>query len=266
MYTPVYENSTGGGVSSYYAWDPEQNRYVLKFRPDAGSGGGIPFGLGSGGTAAVGPAAAGTGAAGAGAAGTSAWGTATKWAGPAFSAYKAARSGGGGKSLPKPGASTGTGLFGLFDDDPGASLWGGGNLTLLDLLNNPGRTDSTMFNRSLAASGRATNAAADAARGNAARSGFGNSGLAAALQAAIRGAGAKREGEMYGTEAMRREDLLRDDLGLLKTFVQDPNMAKYANDRGLQAQQSAQNAQKRAAQTAAYTQLIGALATADWGG
>lgn len=158
------------------------------------------------------------------------------------------------------GVAQGKSLFGLIGK---GGLYDQGFNNLLDILNNPGKTDDALFNQSLAASGRNTGAALDANRARFARSGLGNSGLAMALDNAIRASGANREAGIRATEARRREDLRRSDLStFLKGFVLDPNLARYANDRGIGAAQDAAKSQEKAATVGAVGSLIGALAAA----
>lgn len=153
-----------------------------------------------------------------------------------------------------------TQLFGL----PGTGQYGGGIKSLLDTINNPGQTDSALFNQSLASNSKDTNQQVDALRGDFSRRGLGGSSLAAAFQQATMGAGSNRQAALTAQEARRREELRRSDLDMLYKFILQPNMARYANDRGVASNEgianSAQKSQTTAAGIGALGTLIGALA------
>jgi hypothetical protein len=92
------------------------------------------------------------------------------------------------------------------------------------------------------------------------------SSLATAFEQATRGAGANKQAAMTAEEARRREDLRRADLQMLYQFILQPNMARYANDRGIAAGENAANkaskSQNTSAGIGAVGSIVGALAGA----
>jgi len=152
-------------------------------------------------------------------------------------------------------------IFGL--GAPGeAGFYQGGYKNLMDLINNPGQTDSKLFNLSLAASDRNTANRMESAGGQFSRKGLQNSGLAAALQHAIASAGENRKASLTAEEARRREDLRRADTQLLYQFIQKPRLDRYANDRGVSAASDAAKSQQNASYASGAASLIGSLAAA----
>jgi len=154
-----------------------------------------------------------------------------------------------------------TTIFGLPQGGEGGLL-GGAQSSLLDLLNNPGQTDSTLFNQSLAANSQGTNQRLDAARGQFSRSGLGNSGLSAAMQQAIQGAGLNNASRLTAEEARRKEDLKRRDLQMLYDFIINPEVQKYGADKGVSVGNAQASAQRSGANAQAGASLIGSLAGA----
>ena len=166
--------------------------------------------------------------------------------------------GGGGSSAAKPPAGALPYWFNYGDKYtpyPGTDK-------LMNLLANPGQTNSDILNRSLLANTRGTQQQQTAARGRMAASGFGNSGLGEALQAAIGQAGQNRETGIYQDDARRREDLLRQDLGFYLDAIINPELATYGANKGVSVAQSAQKSPKQAAGIGAGAGLLGMLALA----
>ena len=131
--------------------------------------------------------------------------------------------------------------------------------TLMKILSNPGQTDSTLFNMSLADNARNTQYSQGAANANLNRSGFGGSGLGAALQAAIGQAGANQAGKLTATEARRKEDLMREDLGLLNTYFVNPKLSMYGANKGVEINNANASRQKQGAEIAGGASLLAAL-------
>ena len=152
--------------------------------------------------------------------------------------------------------------WGLHSGSGATEKFAPGARTLFDILNNPGQTDSALFNQSIASNARTTNQRLDASRGSYARSGMQNSGLAAAMQGAITGAGENQKAKLTAEEARRREDLKRQDLQLLYQFILEPEMQRYAADKGVSLGQSQAKAQQNASYAGSAASLIGSLASA----
>ena len=152
-------------------------------------------------------------------------------------------------------------IFGL--GAPGeVGFYQGGYKNLMDLINNPGQTDSALFNQSLTANAESTNNRLQSSRAGFARNGLQNSGLAAAMQQAIAGSGVRGRARLTAEEARRREELRRQDTQLLYQFIQKPRLDRYANDRGVGAAQDAAKAQQKGSYIAAGAGLLGAIAAA----
>lgn len=132
--------------------------------------------------------------------------------------------------------------------------------SLMNLLKNPGQTDTLMLNRALSANARGTQSAQTAAQGNLARSGYGGAGLGQALQAAIGQAGQNRQSGIYADEARRREDLLRSDLSdLLYRFTVGPEVTTYGANKGVSVAQDQAKKQSTGAAIGAGAGLLAAL-------
>lgn len=150
--------------------------------------------------------------------------------------------------------------WGLHSGAAAPGKYAPGARTLYDILDNPGQTDATMFNRGITANARQTQRNVDATKASYARSGLGGSSLAKAMMGAAQGAGADREADMRAVEARRKEDLKRQDLQLLYQFILEPSMQRYAAERGVSLGQSQLSAQKTGAGLGALGSIIGGLA------
>lgn len=164
--------------------------------------------------------------------------------------------GGGGGS--KPATPTGPGLPYWFNYGSKDTQYPGVD-SLMQLLQNPGQTDTLMLNRALLANSRGTQGQQDAARGSLASKGFGSSGVGQALQAAIGQAGQNRESDIYANEARRREELKRSDLGFLYDFIVGPEVSTYGANKGVSIADSQRKSQNTGAAVGAGAGLLAAL-------
>lgn len=131
--------------------------------------------------------------------------------------------------------------------------------TLMDILSNPGKTDSTLFNMSIADNARNTQYQQDSSKASLGRSGFGGSGLGAALQAAIGQAGANQAGKLTAEEARRREDLMRSDLDLLNQYFVNPKLSMYGANKGVEINNANRKQAQQGAAIGGTASLMAAL-------
>lgn len=141
-------------------------------------------------------------------------------------------------------------------------MYQGGMRNLLDLINNPGKTDSRMLNADLAQAGNQTQQQSASLLARMARSGLGNSGVGMAVGQAVRGAGGRRAGALMTEEARRREALRRSDTNLIDQYIQQPSLAIYGADRGVALGMNQMNQQNKSENIAAASALAGNLASA----